>query len=140
MLTLPQIIKKTRRLQLMGAKYVRIKQVKKGWDSQGRGFIACSSYSTHIINQYGNPVKNENPKQYVTVFTFLDTKLHVLISCSCPDFLYRREVALTNKGAAEIEYSNGEQPTTTNPSLTANCCKHCVALYEKYIYGKIKPK
>lgn len=135
MLTLPQIAKRTNRLRLEGARYVRIVDMKKGWDSLGRGWVACSSYSTHIIGPDGKPRPNENPNKYVTVFTFLDTKLHVIVSCSCADFTYRWETALHNKGAAEIEYSNGDWPSITNAAGKNAMCKHAIKLYEK-----IKPK
>lgn len=131
MLTLPQIIKRTTRLRHEGAKYVRMTDVKKGYDSKGRGYVACASYSTHIINNEGRPVKNPNPQKYVTVFVFLDEQLHVQMSCSCADFTFRWETALHEKGAAEIEYSNGDMPMSTNPQMRAACCKHCVSLFNR---------
>ncbi|BAG41676.1 hypothetical protein [Ralstonia phage phiRSL1] len=134
-LTIHQIVKKTNRLRVEGSRYVRFIDLKKGFDSLGRGFIAGASYSTHIVGQDGRPHVNPNPHKYVTVITFLDQQLHVHVSCSCADMLYRWEVALTSKGAAEIEYSNGDLPTTTNPQLKVMCCKHVLALYTK-----IKPK
>lgn len=131
MLTLPQIARRTNRLRQAGSRYVRFTDIKKGWDTLGRGFIAGASYSTHIINNYGIAVRNTDPTRYVTVITFLDTKLHVNISCSCGDFMYRTEWALWNKGAADIEYSNGEPPDITNPKYSPYCCKHLLALYNK---------
>ena len=131
MLTLPQIIRRTTRLRHEGAKYVRITDMKKGYDSKGRGYVACASYSTHIIGEDGRPHRNPDPQKYVTVFVFLDQQLHVQMSCSCADFTYRWETALHGKGAAEIEYSTGEYPLQTNPSMRAACCKHAVALFNK---------
>jgi hypothetical protein len=49
--------------------------------------------------------------------------------------MYRWEVALHNKEAAEIEYSNGEWPDSTNPNGKAKWCKHLEALFQK-----IRPK
>jgi len=135
MLTLPQIAQRTNRLRQEGSRYVRIIHMKKGWDSLGRGFVACSSYSTHIISGDGRPIKNTNPSRYITVITFLDTQLHVNISCSCGDFTYRWETALHHKSAADIEYSNGEWPVITNPQGRGWACKHLLALYYK-----IKPQ
>jgi hypothetical protein len=135
MLTLPQIVKKASRLRHEGAQYVRITDMKKGYDSLGRGYVASASYSTHLINSDGKPVRNGDPKKYVTVITFLDNKLHVLVSCSCADFTYRWETALHSKGAADIEYSNGDSPDTTNPTQRGACCKHLIKLYER-----IRPK
>jgi hypothetical protein len=138
MLTIQQIVKKANRLRLEGAKYVRFTDIKKGYDSRGRGFVAGASYSTHLIGEDGRPVKNPHPHKYVTVITFRDQKLNVLVSCSCADFLYRWEVALHNKDAAEIEYSNGAYPTMTNPSGKHASCKHIIALYSK-IKAKLPP-
>lgn len=135
MLTIHQIAKKTSRLRIEGARYVRFTDTKKGYLKNGNGFIAAASYSTHVIGPDGRPKVNEQPSKYVTVIEFVDMKLHVHVSCSCADFTYRWEVALHNKGAAEIEFSNGEQPTTTNPSLKPAMCKHAYSLYMK-----IKPK
>lgn len=131
MLTLPQIIRRTTRLRHEGAKYVRITDMKKGFDSKGRGYVASASYSTHVINNEGRPVRNPNPQKYVTVIVFLDKQLHVHVSCSCADFTYRWETALHEKGAAEIEYSTGEYPIQTNPELRTGQCKHLVSLYNK---------
>jgi hypothetical protein len=137
MLTLPAIIKKANRLRKENAKYVRIIDVKKGYNSLGQGFIASSSYSTHIIGNDGRPHINTSPNRYVTVITFLDKKLHVSCACSCDDFKYRWETALSYKGGAEIEYSDGSAPDSTNPKYTAACCKHLISLYERKLAGKI---
>jgi hypothetical protein len=137
MLTLPQIVRRTNKFRKAGAKYVRILDVKKGYDSKGRGFIASSSYSTHIIGPDGRAYVNRNAQKYVTVITFLDKKLHVHVSCSCSDFLYRHEWVLAEKGAAEIEYSDGSPPDVTNPQHRVGQCKHLIALYEKKLAGKV---
>jgi len=137
MLTLKQIVQRTTGPRKENARYVKILDVKKGYNSIGQGFIASSSYSTHIIDEKGRPIRHPNPQRYVTVITFLDRKLHVSVSCSCDDFLYRHEYALNSKGAADIEYSNGEPPTTTNPGLKTGQCKHLYKLYFSKLAGKI---
>lgn len=138
MLNIHQIVKKANRLRQEGAHYVRITDLKKGYDARGRGFVASASFSTHLIGEDGRPVPNPHPHKYVTVITFLDAKLNVKVSCSCADFLYRWEVALHNKGAADIEYSNGAFPTMTNPSGKHATCKHLIALYNR-IKNKLPP-
>ena len=141
MLTLPQIVRRVNERRHQSAKYVRIIQVKKGWDSLGRGYVAAASYSTKIWDNYKRKfVLNKVRNRYVTVIVFLDTRLHVVVSCSCPDFKYRWEVALNHKQAAEIEYSNGELPVIRNPSMKAAECKHLVALYNKIKDELPKPK
>jgi hypothetical protein len=137
MLTLPQLIKKVNRFRKEGAQYVRILDVKKGYNTLGQGFIAASSYSTHNIGPDGRPRVNRDAHRYVTVITFLDRKLHVNVSCSCDDFKYRWETALSYKGAAEIEYSDGSPPDSTNPQLRTATCKHLYALWQKKLTGKI---
>lgn len=92
MLTLPQIIQRVNFRRKESAKYVRIIAQKRGWDSLGRGFVASASYSTHVWDPYKQTyVKNtrgpnKKPTRYVTVVIFLDPRLHVTVSCSCPDF------------------------------------------------------
>jgi len=146
MLTLPQIVKRVNKRRHESAKYVKIIHMKKGWDSLGRGYVASASYSTKIWDHYKQKfVKNTTgkggkPNRYVTVIIFLDTYLHVIVSCSCADFKYRWEVALNHKQAAEIEYSNGELPVIRNPTMKPAQCKHLVALFNKIKDQLPKPK
>jgi hypothetical protein len=132
MLTLPQIYQRTNARRKESAKYVKIIYQKRGWDSHGRGYVACASYSTKEWNAWKQKyVKNPRIKnRYVTVIVFLDPQLHVAVSCSCADFKYRWEVALNHKQAAEIEYSNGELPKIRNPSMKGWMCKHLLKLFE----------
>lgn len=110
------------------AQYVRVVRTKYGYTKEGWGFIAAQTYSTHV-RQAGWIVPNENPDKYVTVLTLLNKKMHGVWSCSCPDFTFTWEVALTYKEASVIEYSNGEPPDTRNPTFKSGTCKHCYALY-----------
>jgi|ERR1700682_319139 len=138
MLNLPQLVRRTDSLRKKRAKFVKILYTKKGYNTLGQGFIATSSYSTHLIDPDGRVYKNEEPNRYVTVVTFLDNKLNVKVSCSCDDFKYREEWALWNRKAADIEYSNGDFPDMTNPQYRPYVCKHILALWEKRLAGKIK--
>ena len=146
MLTLPQIVKRVNKRRHESAKYVKIIHMKKGYDSLGRGFVASASYSTKVFDHYRQKfVKNKTgkdgkPNRYVTVIIFLDTYLHVIVSCSCADFKYRWEVALNHKQAADIEYSNGELPVIRNPSMRPAQCKHLVALFNRIKDQLPKPK
>lgn len=128
-LNIHQISRRCSRRQRENAAFVRILKTQKGYTASGKGYVACQSYSTHVLNEYGRPVRNESPHKYVTMMIFLDTNLNVKISCSCPDFLYRWEWALHNRGAADIEYSNGDFPDITNPKYKPACCKHLYKLY-----------
>lgn len=131
MLTIQQIARKTSRLRQEGARYVKITQVKKGYLTNGHGYIAGACYSTHTIGQDGKAHVNNEPSKYVTVIEFVDAQLHVKVSCSCGDFTFRYEWALWNRGASDIEYSNGDSPDTTNPSYKPAMCKHAYALFNK---------
>jgi hypothetical protein len=55
----------------------------------------------------------------------------VMVACSCEDFMYTWEYALAQKGAAAIEYSNGEPPGVRNPREVAGACKHLYVLGQK---------
>lgn len=130
MLTFPQIKAKLNKRKLLDAKFVRIHEPRVGFDKKtGLPFYVARTSSTMIWDgkrYVKNPRANE---RYLTVISVLDKKGHVEISCSCPDFLFRHEVALTEKDASSVEYSNGDYPKITNPLLRPTCCKHCLAFY-----------
>jgi len=131
MLNVHQIAKRVNGFRRSGSKFVRFTDLKKGYLTNGNGYIAGASYSTHVIDSSGKVHKNEDPSKYVTLIEFIDSELHVNISCSCSDFTYRWEWALWNRGAAQIEYSNGDSPDVRNPTYKPAGCKHFFALYEK---------
>lgn len=140
MLTFPQIAKTTPNNRRLGSQYVKLLKVKTGYDDQGLAFIVAQSYSTKVWSEkQGIFVNNPNRDKYLTHVQFLDRKLHCKLSCSCPDFMYREEYALHKKGAADIEYSNGEPPTTTNPKQQIFMCKHLYKVYT-IIKDKLKTK
>ncbi len=134
-LTLKQMLQRTDRDRKYRSGFVKISKMKTGYLKNGLGYVACQSYSTHKVGADGRLVKTTNPNHHVTVYTFIDKKLHVHCACSCEDNTFRWEFANTQKNASEIEYSNGDPPSTTNPLLRVSLCKHMVALAEK-----IKPK
>ncbi|QDH83440.1 hypothetical protein [Achromobacter phage Motura] len=138
MLTFPQIIKRTTKDRIASAKYVKILKTKSGYDQLGRGYIAAQTMSTHEFDySTGKWYPAKNKPMYLTKAVFFDNKLHCLVSCSCPDFPYRWEYALTAKDASEIEYSDGSAPNITNPTLRPGACKHLVRLYLR-IQNKLK--
>lgn len=139
MLTLPQVFAKTDKLRQENARFVRFLRSKKGHNSNGQGFIAVQSHSYKKVDAHGVIHDEPAANKYVTIITFLDNKLHCNLSCSCPDFMYRWEVALHNKKAADVEYSNGAAPNTTNPAQKPAMCKHLIAVYFK-IQQHLVPK
>lgn len=137
-LNIHQIVRRVNRRRRENAQYVRILQMKKGRTPNGLGFVACQSYSTHIINEHGRPVRQDTPHKYITMILFVDDKLNVKTSCSCYDYQFRWEWALWNRGASDIEYSNGDSPDITNPTYKYACCKHLYKLYLQ-IKGSLPP-
>lgn len=138
-LTFPQIIRKGGHHREENAQFVKIVRLKTGYTPDGYAFAACQSYSTHHITAKGYKVLNATRQRYVTVVKFLDAQLHCSLSCSCDDFKYSWEQVLHTKGAAELEYSNGEAPDVRNPLYQVGCCKHLVALYWQ-IKDRIVPR
>lgn len=135
MLTFPQIRSKLSSRKKASAKLVEIDDPRIGY-KKGFPFFICKTHSDYILDGKGRMKQNPSADEwYMTYIAILDKKGHVDISCSCPDFLFRHEVALADKDASTIEYSNGDYPKETNPLLKPTCCKHCLAFYT-YLYGK----
>ena len=132
MLTFNQIKALLPRIKLLNAKYTMVTNPRVGFDKKsGLPFFIAQTYSTKVYDpklktMVPNPRVNE---RYLTEIHTLDKKGHIELSCSCPDFLFRHEVALFDKDAAQVEYSNGDYPKITNPLLKPTCCKHCLSFY-----------
>ena len=79
-------------------------------------------------------------RSYVS-WVCVDEADDVVVSCSCPYFLYNLEVALESRGASVIFYSNGAHPAVRNPEMRAYLCKHLYRLWQlKGVYGiKYRP-
>lgn len=132
-LTLKQFFQRTDRARQARARYVKIIGMKTGHLKSGLAYVASKSYSTHRIDAEGKPVRVTTPEQHITVITFINSRLHVHVACSCEDNTYRWEWANAQKGAAVIEYSDGSPPDYNNPRYRASMCKHMVALTLKII-------
>src|SRR6185503_16112578 len=135
MLNLKQLVRHTDDGRKQRARYVKLVGLKTGHLRSGLGYVASKSRSTHRVDANGKIVRTVDPQTHITVITFIDRKLNVHCACSCEDNTFRWEYANTVKNASEIEYSNGEPPTTTNPRLRNSLCKHMVALVDR-----IRPK
>lgn len=140
MKTLVQLARSTDLFRQNNARYVKLMNLKAGHLQNGKGFIACRSYSTHEVRADGKLHKKLNPAKYTTVVVFEDSKLHCKVSCSCEDFMYVHEVANHDKGAADIDYSNGELPVVKNPKLRPGLCKHLYKLYQQVQHQLVKSK
>lgn len=115
------------------AQFVRLKEMKSGHLTDGSGFVAAHTESVKKVDRHGFlvPVPAAERKSYVSAIVFTDKKLNVKVGCSCLDNLFRWEYSNAQKGAADIYYSNGQPPNTTNPLLRVSLCKHLTALYLK---------
>jgi hypothetical protein len=117
-----------KRLEL--ATRVKIKSLKTKSPKQTNGVFGLAEAKTKSLEK-------DKWSVYDTTIEFYP-KNKVILSCSCPDFMYRWEYALSKRGAARIVYGNGDPPDEANPKLRPGCCKHLVALHDHLIEkGKI---
>jgi hypothetical protein len=119
-MTIRQILNSTVKSRKFASTFVRVKKVKIGRHKVTNApVIRCISNSTH--NHKGER-KNYKPNDYVSTIEVYGR--YVVVSCSCDDFWAVSEYALAQRGAARIEYSNGEPPIEKNPQLIPTVCKH----------------
>ena len=124
-MTIRQIMSKTPANRKLASEDAVIKAVKVTRTKTGFPKILAKVKTQYTID--GTPKRAGDVKTYVAVVEVYNNK-KVIISCSCQDFMYTWEEALNKRGAARIEYSNGEPPNTRNPSMVPGCCKHVYAL------------
>ena len=116
------------------AAYVDIKATKVKKNRDGVPMVLCKTSSKTVIKKGGVAVRKPGgtASTYVTTVEVYP-KHQVIVGCSCEDFTYTWEVALNRRGAARIEYSNGEDPGEKNPSYVPGCCKHLIAVGQMLI-------
>lgn len=126
---LDQLVAKSERMRKLNSNLVKIVGYKTGFDKKGVPTAICKSYTPkeYII---GNRIVNARDKnRYTTSIKFIDKKLNVKVSCSCPDFTFAGyEWVLAQLGAADIIYGNGDPPDVRNASHKPGLCKHLLAL------------
>jgi hypothetical protein len=125
---LNQIVAKTDRMRKLNATLVKVVGYKAGRNRAGLAVAVAKTYTPKEYNSHLKVVKSRDQNKYVSSVTFIDSKLNVKVSCSCPDFMFRHEFSLHHYGAADIIYGNGEPPVITNPGMRPSCCKHILAL------------
>lgn len=128
MMTLDAIVKASLPMRKLNARLVKVVAYKTGRDKQGLATAVAKTYTPQEYNMQKRLVSARDQNKYVSSIKFIDKKLHVKMSCSCPDFCFRWEYALHARGAADITYSNGEPPTDTNGEERPGACKHLIAL------------
>lgn len=115
----------TDKVRRINARFVRVIGYKAGRDKKGFATAIAKTYTPQEFKG-GRVVPSADKNKYVSSIKFLDEKLNVKVSCSCPDFCFRWEYNNHKAGAADIIYSNGEPPTVMGTSI--GLCKHLVAL------------
>ena len=102
------------------AEYVKIIGLKVGKSKRTGMFKAISK----AYSRREGAVKGY---RYACSITQENAKHYVMVSCSCPDFMFKFEYRLWSRGAATIHYCNGEPPQTKGK---AGCCKHLVMTFK----------
>lgn len=116
MLSLRTILRATPPETMNGSGSVILENIRIGVSkTTGNGKAVCRSHTP-----------KETQVKYTTSVEFDGSgqNTQVVLTCSCPDHLFRWEVALTKKGGSRIMYSNGEKPTVQNPTEKPGCCRH----------------
>lgn len=121
-LSLRQLIKATPPYIRSSAQEVLIKTLKEATTKGGFPAIRATALSTSKRGSYKLHVIGKEEDK------LLSKQRHVLVSCSCSNFMYYWEFALHHWGSAVIKYSNGQPAVQTNPSNHPGMCKHLVAL------------
>lgn len=124
-LTIAQIRKSTPLNRKQSSKIVKIVATKAKKNVDGYPMILAKTISTETPK--GKPKNIKTAPHYLSSIEMYP-KQKVIVSCSCDDFLYMWEYTLNKRGAARIEYSNGESSKDRNPMQIAGCCKHLYAL------------
>lgn len=131
MLNITKILKKMPPNWEINSAYCKIKSYKKIIDKQDKNpVILAIVYSTHDHNHQ----KKASPEMHRCYIKGLDgakKKIYasnVEVSCDCKAFLYWCEVALEDKDASVIFFSNGEMPIVRNPKMIPFMCKHLYRL------------
>ncbi len=129
-LTMKQIISKAGPMRREAALYVDLLQRKVKKSKAGNPLVICKTRSS--TTSKGKPKAKGSANTYVTTIEVLPSS-KVIVSCSCTDFMYTWETALSMKGSARVEYSSGDPPNEKNPNNVPGCCKHLVALGQSLI-------
>jgi len=124
---LAKLVNASEKTRKINARFVKIVGYKAGRDKDGLPTATAKTYTPREYKS-GRVVESHDKNRYVSSIKFLDKKLNVKVSCSCPDYCFRWEYANHRQGASDIIYGNGEPPVETNPNLHLGLCKHILAL------------
>lgn len=126
---LDALVSKSTRLRKLNATLVRVIGYKTGRDKKGFATAVAKTFTPKEYNVHHKLVQAKDQKPYVSSVKFIDKRLNVKVSCSCPDYVFAGwEYANHTVGAADIIYGNGEPPNEKNPEMRVGLCKHLLAL------------
>ena len=128
-MTMRQILASTPPSRRSASEWVKIIGLKVRKSPEGYPLVLAQTIATNYPD--GRRKIPQPTHRYVS--TIEVRRQYVIVSCSCDDFKYTFEYALNKRGAAKIEYSNGEPPVERNPKLVPGVCKHLFALGKKLI-------
>jgi len=128
MMKLSELVRLSERMRRINARFVKITGYKTGFDANNVPTAVCRTRTPLEYTIGHKVVKAKDQKPYTSSIKFLDKKLNVKVSCSCPDYLFRWEVANHLVGASDVIYSSGEMPEGTNPDHRPGMCKHLLRL------------
>ena len=123
------LVTKSEAFRKINSKLVRVVQYKAGRDKKGYAVAMARTYTRREVNVHRHLVPARDQNKYVSSIRFLDKKLNVEVSCSCPDYVFAGwEWSNAQVGASKIIYGNGEPPSLRNPGHRPGLCKHLIAL------------
>lgn len=109
--------------------YVAVAKARKKVDRTGTVTFETQTRTSEI---------GEKPRKHMQIITILgggsritDRGVRVKVQCDCEYHMYTCEVALSRYNAADIIYSNGMYPWTTNPKGIPTICKHVYIVLKK---------
>lgn len=124
---LAKLVNSSDKMRKANSRFVKLVGYKAGRDKKGLATAVCKTFTPKEY-KLGRVVDAKDKNKYVSSIKFLDDKLNVKVSCSCPDYCFMWEVANHRHGASDIIYSNGEPPLEKNPNNRPGLCKHLLAL------------
>jgi hypothetical protein len=138
-LTIRKMIKETlpRTRELMRIGDVVVTKMRK---TQSGYSLMCET----VTNQPNNNNRDALPSKYKQLVENLDenvdsfsTSKWIKVSCTCPDFKFRKDYALHEKGSSDLKFSTDEPPDETNPIIggkrNLGVCKHLFAVFERIV-------
>lgn len=118
-------------MRKVNSQFVKIVKYKAGRDKKGFAYAAAQTYTPYQLNPHRKVIPAHDKNKYVSKITFIDKKLNVKVSCSCPDYVFGGwEWSNAQHGASDIIFGNGEPPDEKNPSHHPGLCKHLIHLRE----------